>query len=237
MSDLSLEALEERLGHRFSDRDLLLCAVTHTSYANEHEDAESNERLEFLGDAILQTCMTILLFRRFPDAPEGDLSRFRARLVNTEILAGLGAELELGSALRLGRGEAQSGGRTKLSLLANASEAVLGALYLDTGFEPCFEVVSRLMESRLDTLHQVAAAEGASAWQDPRSRLQEETQRRWQHTPSYEVVGTGGPPHEPTFEVEVRIEGRVLGHGTGGSKREAMRMAAVDALERMEEET
>jgi ribonuclease-3 len=236
MSDTALQALEERLGHRFADRDLLLLAVTHTSYANEH-DSESNERLEFLGDAILQACMTILLFRRFPNATEGDMSRFRARLVNTEILAGLGAELELGPSLRLGRGEAQSGGRTKLSLLADASEAVLGALYLDAGFEPCFEVVARLMESRLDTLHQVASAEGASAWQDPRSKLQEETQRRAQKTPTYEVVASGGPPHAPTFEVEARLEDEVLGRGVGGSKREAMRMAAVDALERMEEET
>ncbi|MBW1881281.1 MAG: ribonuclease III [Deltaproteobacteria bacterium] len=235
MNDIALETLEERLGHRFADRDLLLCAITHTSYANEH-DAESNERLEFLGDAILQACMTISLFRRFPDATEGEMSQFRARLVNAESLAGLGAELELGPSLRLGRGEAQSGGRTKPTLLENASEAVLGALYLDAGFEPCFAVVSRLMESRLDTLDQVAKAEGASAWKDPRSRLQEETQRQHQQTPTYGGVSTGGPPHEPTFEVEARVEGKVLGRGAGGSKREAMRMAAVDALERMEKD-
>lgn len=229
MSGAATDLVQERLGHTFDDPQLLQQALTHTSYAHENE-ARPNERLEFLGDAILQASMTILLFERFPEAPEGQLSRFRARLVNTEILAGLGAELELGPALRLGKGEEQSGGRQKISLLADAAEAVLGALYLDAGFEKCLEIVRVLMASRLETLGAVAAREGATAWQDPKSRLQEETQSRWNRPPSYEVVHTEGPDHAPTFEVEARMDDQVLGRGVGGSKREAMRLAAADAL-------
>lgn len=231
----ALDALQEHLGHRFADPTLLERALTHSSFAHEHH-TRANERLEFLGDAILQASMTILLFQRFPSAPEGELSRYRSRLVNTEILAGLGAELAVGEALLLGRGENQSGGRTKISLLADATEAVLGALFLDAGFGPCLDVVSKLMASRLETLHDVIRSEGAGAWKDPRSRLQERTQRRWQRAPTYEVAAQQGPAHEPVFEVEARLDDLLLGRGRGGSKREAMRAAAVDALERLPEE-
>ncbi len=225
----ALDLLQERLGHRFDDPDLLLRALTHTSWAHEF-GGTPNERLEFLGDAILQACMTTLLFQRFPDAPEGLLSRYRARMVNTEILAGLGAELDLGTVVRLGRGEDQSGGRRKLSILADATEAVLGALYLDAGFVPCLDAVARWMAPHLDALDDGVARDGDRAWNDPKSHLQEEVQRRWQRTPTYEVVRANGPDHAPTFEVEARVGDEVLGRGEGGSKRDAMREAAADAL-------
>lgn len=226
---MTLEGVQERLGHTFAEPDLLVQALTHSSYAHE-QDAVPNERLEFLGDAILQAATTILLYARFPDAPEGELSRFRARLVNTEILAGIGSDLDLGAVLRLGRGEDQSGGRRKLSVLADATEAVLGALYLDAGFQVCLGVVGELLASPLETLSSVLDRDGATAWQDPRSRLQEVTQRRWQRTPRYEVVRIEGPAHDPVFEVEARLDDQVLGSGTGGSKKEASRLAAAAAL-------
>lgn len=225
-----LERVQELVGHTFADPELLERALTHTSYVHENKGFVSNERLEFLGDAILQSCSTILLFHRFPNKAEGALSRFRSHIVNTEILASLGTQLDLGPALRLGKGEERTGGRTKVSLLANASEAVLGALYLDAGFQPCFDILSTLLNAHLDTLHAVAAAEGTAAWKDPRSKLQEETQARWQTVPTYEVTELSGPAHAPTFLVQVSAEGNLLGQGEGGSKREAIRLAAVDAL-------
>lgn len=234
MSDDPLRAIEERLGHDFDDGTLLERALTHTSYAHEHEDAVSNERLEFLGDAVLQAGITILLFERFPGHPEGELSALRARLVREETLAELGTGLGLGRALRLGRGEEQTGGRRKVKLLSDATEAVLGALYLDAGFPRCREVVAALMAEHLDALQAVAAEVGEHAWKNPKSRLQEAAQERWRETPYYEVVRGEGPDHAPTFEAEARLAGRTLGRGVAGSKKEAMRRAALDALATLE---
>ncbi len=220
-----LEALREALGHDFADESLLITAVTHASWVHEN-GGEDYERLEFLGDAVLQLCTTRLLFARFPEAREGELSRLRSRLVSTRALAVLGRRIGLGPALRLGVGEDGTGGRDRPRVLAGAVEAVLGALFLDGGFEVASDAVTSWMRVPLDRL----AAEGPGAWKDPRSRLQERTQAAGGVAPTYAVTDRGGPAHDPTFVVEVRVGDHVLGHGEGSTKREAARRAAEEAL-------
>lgn len=237
MSGSADDVVQEHLGHRFADPTLLERALTHASWAHERRTT-SNERLEHLGDGILQACMTIALFERFPDAAEGTLSRFRARLVTNEAsLAVLGRRLDLGPALRLGRGEESSGGRDKDKVLANATEALLGALYLDAGFDTCLTVVKRQWARAMDDLAELAVAEGSLAAQHPKNKLQEETQRRWQIQPDYRVVRAEGPDHAPTYEVEVWIGDRMLGRGFGANRHKATHLAAVAALEALAAES
>ena len=231
----ALDRVQETLGHRFSDPTLLQQALTHRSFAHEN-DTHDSERLEFLGDAILQACTTHLLHERFADAQEGTLSRFRARLVNTETLADIARSLHLGPALRLGRGEAATGGDDRTSNLADATESVLGALYVDAGFGRCLEVVSGWMEEHVVNLHAAAEEHGAGdAVKDARSRLQELTQSVWREAPQYAVVDQTGPSHAPTFEVEVRVRGQLMGQASGNSKREAAHKAAAMALDALSE--
>jgi ribonuclease-3 len=218
---------EAAIGYSFQDPDRLNTALTHRSHAFE-QGGPDNERLEYLGDSILNACTTVLLVERFPDVDEGSLSRLRSRLVNTETLAEIGRNLGIGEALRLGRGEAATGGRDKASLLADATEAVVGAVFLDAGFERCRAMVAGWMESRLELLE--TPAEAQSGWIDPRSRLQEWTQQHWRATPTYHVTASEGPSHAPQFDVEVRVGDRALGTGRGGSKRDAARSAATVAL-------
>ena len=221
------DQLQAAIGHRFSDPSWIETALTHSSYGHEH-NCSDNERLEFLGDAVLQMCTTLLLMERFGAAREGELSRLRSRLVNTEALAEIGAELALGDALRLGRGEEDTGGRTRTRNLANATEAVLGAVYQDGGFEACRALVEMWMAPRVAKLG--TADGGKHKWKDARSRLQERTQQNGGATPVYHVTGKTGPSHAPTYEVEVRVDKTVLGQGTGRSKRDAARDAAERAL-------
>lgn len=215
----------DAIGHVFANPMLLEQALTHASYAHEN-DGPDYERLEFLGDAVLQLATTAWLVERFPEAGEGQLSRLRQRLVSTPALASVAARFGLGDLLRLGVGEESSGGRTRPTVLAGAVEAVLGAVFCDAGFGAAAELVRRWLADGVEML----ALGEANGWKDPRSLLQEKTQRDDGETPIYEVIATEGPPHQPIFEVEVRISKRALGRGIGASKREASKAAAEDAL-------
>lgn len=229
---MTLDALEERLDYRFRDRSLLETALTHASYAHEN-NVPHNETLEFLGDAVLQMCTTLMVMERFPVAREGELSRLRAGLVNTKALAGLAKELELGPHLRLGVGEESSGGRGKPSILADALEAVLGAIHQDADLKTCEGLVRRWMADRVEALEQVEAPQG-ERWKDPCSRLQELAQQSQHCTPRYVEVSQEGPPHEPMFTMAVKLDGQIVGTGTGRKKQEARQAAASDALARLE---
>lgn len=221
-------ALEERLGHRFADRALLTRAMTHRSYANESRSSanDDNERLEFLGDAVLDLIVGHQLFATHAGADEGELSRLRAELVSEPSLARLARELALGDCLLLGRGEARSGGRAKESLLANTLEALLGAVFLDAGYAAAEGVAHRLLAS---SRHASASPVG----QDYKTRLQEMLQARRQR-PEYLLVAACGPDHQRLYEVEVLTAGAVLGRGMGSTKKRAEQDAARQALERLE---
>lgn len=226
MTDLDLTLLETRLGHRFHDPSLLEQALRHSSFVNEHPDKslEDNERLEFLGDAVLNTVVSHLLMERFPGLNEGSLSKTRSNLVNESTLAGIAREVGLGAFIRLGRGEHNSGGREKASILADGFEALMAAVYLDGGFDRAFSVI-RLHFCRL--MKELAISEDN---QDFKSRLQEITQAALKLQPEYQVVNEIGPDHDKTFEVAVTV-GEVQAIGAGKSKKAAEQAAARKALE------
>jgi ribonuclease-3 len=214
----------------FHDFSLLEQAMTHRSFLNEQEDqtVRDNERLEFLGDAVLDFVMTRVLFAQFPDLPEGDLTRLRAALVRTDTLAEVAAGLSIGEVLRMGRGEELTGGRQRRNLLCDAFEALLGALYLDQGLEPVAEfVVPRLMP-----MVDYILAEGLHI--DARSKLQEWSQATHGETPVYMVISETGPDHEKEFTVEVLIGEHSIGQGQGRSKQLAAQAAARAALKLIE---
>ncbi len=221
------EELEQRLGLSFKDAGLLDLALTHRSYAYEHDVAETNERLEFLGDAILNLCVTDLLYARFPTYLEGDLAKLRASLVSEPALAMVASELYLGEVIRLGRGESQSGGRDKPSIKADALEAVLGAVYLDGGITSIRKLVKRLFGSRIE------AAVGKEIPKDAKTRLQEIVTRAHGILPRYRVTGSG-PDHAKQFRAEVYVNDEFHGAGDGRSKKEAEQAAAAEALEVLE---
>jgi ribonuclease-3 len=219
--------LEEILGYTFLEPDLLLQAITHKSFVNENYPGAGSdrmmdyERLEFLGDAVLELKVSELLYVRFPCKPEGELSRMRARIVNAEALARFSDKLGLGGFLRLGRGEARQGGRQRGSLLADSFEALLAALFLDGGVEPIQRLVGELVELEL-----------ASNWFDYKSKLQERLQGEHGQLPVYELVERCGSDHKPLFGVEVRdTNGRLLGRGRGSSRKAAEQKAAREALQ------
>ncbi len=222
--------LEERLGYTFTDRDLFAEALTHSSFAHE-QSCPDNERLEFLGDAVLQVAISHALFSAFPKGNEGRLSRARAMLVNTQTLAMIAMDLGLDELLRLGKGEADSGGRTRPRSLAASTEALLGALYLDGGHAVADDAVGTWFATRIQALVDGGNV-GNDPFKDPRSRLQEATQAESGVAPSYRVTGKDGPAHAPCFSVDVHIGEDLLGSGTGRTKREAMKHAAADALSR-----
>lgn len=223
-----LAHLERNLGWSFRNRALLLEALTHRSYLNEHpeEGIRDNERLEFLGDAVLQLVVSADLFRRFPDWPEGRLTELRTALIRGERLAAWAQALELGRWLRLGKGEAE-GQRIRPSVLADAFEALLGALYLDGGLPAVEALMGRLLPDAVDR------ALRDLAWHDPKGRLQHWSQTVRGLTPTYRVVAVEGPPHAARFTVQVLIGDEVVGEGQGSSKREATREAARNALLRL----
>ncbi len=224
---------EAILGISFNDPELLTQALTHTSFANEYEGkaaVRDNERLEFLGDAVIDVVVADMLFRRFPDASEGQLTQLRAALVRTESLAQIGTRFRLGEFLRIGRGEELSGGRQRLTILCQGFEAVVGAIFVDRGLDAVVEIVSPPMLELLDEtisnrLHI-----------DARSELQELTQGRLNTVPSFEVVSEAGPEHDKEFRVEVELCGSVIASGSGRSKRSAAQAAARVALERLEKD-
>ena len=227
---IDLQAFQTAVSLHFTDVNLLQQALTHRSYVNEHEDTNlvDNERLEFLGDAVLDFVTGDMLFRRFPDALEGELTRLRAALVRTESLAALAKLCQVGEALRMGKGEENSGGRDRLNNLCGAFEALIGALYIDQGLEVVKAFVTPLLLRRLD----VIIAEQLD--KDPRSVLQERSQYQYGKTPHYRFVDSSGPEHEKAFTFEVLIGDWVAGRGVGRSKQAAAHAAAYDALSRIE---
>lgn len=225
--DGAREELAARLGVRFADRALLDLALTHRSYASENDVDGTNERLEFLGDAILNLCVTDLLYAQFPDYLEGDLAKLRASLVSEPALAEVAGELQLGEAVLLGRGERLSGGGSKPSIMADTLEAVVGAVYLDRGIREVRRVVKSLFGSR------IAAAVGKEVPKDAKTRLQELVTRRHGNLPKYRTTGHG-PDHAKRFRAEVFVNDRFYGRGEGRSKKEAEQSAATIALEQLE---
>ena len=216
-------ALEERIGFRFRRADLLKAALTHKSFASEQKTGRYNERLEFLGDSILSAIVAHKLFDLYPDEDEGRLSKRKSLLVSRPVLARWARELDLGAYLYLGAGEDSSGGRLRPSILSNALEALIGALYLDGGYEAASGFVYRWF---LD-------ADAGLSETDHKSRLQEILQKRYKVPPEYDMTRATGPDHDKTFAVVVRMGKQVLGTGTGKSKKEAEQAAARDALERL----
>jgi len=225
----SLVGLQQRLGYSFTSVDLLRKALTHKSFANEQlrEPAACNERQEFLGDAVLDLVMADFLYRHYPQLPEGELSRIRAELVSATALAQVARSLKLGSCLLLGRGERRSGGQDKDNLLANALEAVFGAIFLDAGWQAVRKVLVLLFE-------QAAIEVAGRKSQDYKTRLQELAQAQFGHAPTYNLREVSGPDHQRQYTVAVLCDDQVLGEGVGSSKKAAQQQAACVALQNFE---
>ncbi|GAB4372204.1 MAG: ribonuclease III [Acidobacteriota bacterium] len=218
--------LERALGHVFRDRALLRRALVHRSWAHEHGEADHNEPLEFLGDAVIGFLVAERIVRRRPELDEGAMTRLRARLVNTRALADQARRLGLGKALALGRGEELTGGRDKDSLLADAFEAVIGALFLDGGVRAARRFVNRIVAKEIDE-----SRSGRGGQRDAKTALQELAQARGWPLPAYHVIAEQGPDHARRFVVEVRLPGGRSGRGEGSSKKRAEQRAARAALE------
>ncbi len=222
---VGLDRLQRVLGVKMGRPELLRRALVHRSYANEVPGEEDNERLEFLGDGVLNLVVAWHLVESYPGCREGELSQMRAALVRWDILAAVAHRIGLGEYLLLGRGEERSGGRTRPSNLAGALEAVIGAIFLDRGLKTARRVILKLLGPELARL-----AEGQPVV-DSKSELQRIMQARWKRVPRYEVVRAEGPDHAKTYTVQVLIEDKVLGQGQGSSKKQAELDAARRALE------
>ena len=218
-----MEELEQKLGCSFRDKSLLRTALTHSSYANEH-GCESNERLEFVGDSVLGMVTAAHLYLRFPEMPEGRMTRLRAELVCEQSLWEVAKKLELGRWLLLGRGEESSGGRTRPSILADCVEAVIAAMYLDSGMENARSFIETMVLSMLDD-------RSGTISRDWKTELQELIQQKPGRTLSYAMIGERGPDHMKLFTAAVSLDDRVIGTGEGRTKKEAEQMAARAALE------
>jgi ribonuclease III len=229
-NNLNFTELENRLGYSFRDRTWLEQALVHSSFAYESpQSGPSNERLEFLGDAVLNLLISDFLVDLYPAASEGALSRRRASLVNARHLAGIARRLDLGAYLLLGRGEDRQSGRQKPSVLADALEALLAAVYLDGGYEPARKVVKSLFQGHL------VPQEDEIIPQDFKTTLQEYVQKSLKVSPEYRLLQETGPAHDRLFEVEVRVDGTPLGRGEGKSKKQASQEAARRALLALQE--
>jgi ribonuclease-3 len=230
MPDPALSQLQKDIGHKFRDPNLLVEAITHKSFQHEYpEKAEShNERLEFMGDSVLGLVVADYLFKRFNDLTEAEMSRIKSHLVKRKVLADIASGISLGNYLRVGKGEEGSGGRMKLSILANAMEAVIGAVFEDAGYDRSRDVVLKLLREKMDE----AIASGD--YTDYKSQLQELCQTRFGCLPEYRLAAQEGEEHKKTFKFEVLIKGRVMGAGTGRSKKEAQIRAAGEALQNIE---
>ncbi len=224
----TLSNLQGRLGVIFRNEALLRRALTHRSYINEHpEEIEDNERLEFLGDAVLDFLIASMLYHRFPEMSEGQLTPLRSALVRTEQLAQFARQVAVGAAVRLGKGEADAGGRERESVLCSTFEAIIGALYLDSGLDAVKPFVERLFLPEANTI----VAEDANI--DAKSQFQVWAQSELGPTPRYRVVSQEGPDHDRMFTVEVLVDSEVYGVGAGRSKKIAEQAAALDALKRI----
>lgn len=212
----------------FNNQELLTTALTHRSALNEDNSQSpvSNERLEFLGDAVLELAATEFLYNQFPDTQEGLLTAYRSALVKTSTLAQIATDLDLGEKLHMSKGEEATGGRTNASLLADTMEAVIGALYLDQGYDTVKEFLSQVLFVEVEDILE------NKLYKDAKSHLQEVVQARGSATPIYQVVSETGPDHDKEFTINVLVEGQVVGSGTGSSKQRAQRAAARKALKR-----
>lgn len=218
--------IEEKIGVKFEDKKLLKTAFTHRSYLNENrgQGLQNNERLEFLGDAVLELIISSYLFKNYTDRAEGDLTSIRAAIVRTESIAEETRKLELGQYLKMSKGEEDSGGKEKEYLLANLYEAILGAMYLEHGYDVCRDFVSRTLFLKIDTI----ISEGLFI--DPKTKIQELMQRKYKVTPIYEIVKEDGPDHEKTFTVALFRDTEKLSEGEGPSKQKAEEDAARNAI-------
>jgi len=225
----SPEEFNKRLQLNISDILLLSRALTHRSYLNEHADAvEDNERLEFLGDAVLDFVVGAWLYNRYPDMLEGELTRMRSALVHTEELAEFAVQIDLGKAMRLGKGESQAGGKERPALLCDTFEAVVGAIYLDQNIEGVIRFISPFLLNSADDILINHKDE------DPKSKLQEWAQAKGYATPQYVTANSSGPDHSKVFEVDVYINGKVIARGSGHSKQAATKSAAANALKNLD---
>ncbi|QKY69004.1 ribonuclease III [Lentibacillus sp. CBA3610] len=227
---MNLSQLEEQLDITFNDQDLLKQAFTHSSYVNEHRDKNfsDNERLEFLGDAVLELGVSQYLYKQQGQLPEGDLTKLRASIVREASLVEFSRELNFGDYLLLGRGEEQSGGRERPAILADVFEAFLGALYLDQGYDAVIQFLKQYVYPKITT--------GAfSHAMDYKSKLQEEVQRHRDHSIDYVIADEKGPSHDKEFVAQVIINGDVSGEGAGNTKKEAEQRAAKYALDALDE--
>ena len=226
---MNIKILEEKIGYKFTDQKLLLHALTHSSYANENgmEKSGSNERLEFLGDAVLELVSSEFLYHNYPKLPEGDLSKLRASLVCEPTLAGCAVPIDLSRYLLLSHGEDATGGRSRDSIVSDAMEALIGAIFLDGGIEPAKEFILRFILTDI---------EHKRLFYDSKTTLQEVVQAENGDKLTYEVVGESGPDHAKEFSVEVRRGERVIGRGIGRSKKAAEQQAAYQALLSMHRE-
>lgn len=224
-----MKKLQEDLKLTFKDPSLLERAFTHRSYLNEHKQQalKSNERLEFLGDAVLELAVSSYLYRKMPNKPEGELTALRSSLVKTETLHQVAVKLSLGKHLKMSRGELASGGKTNTGLLANTVEAVIGAIYLDRGFEAAETFISTHILPKLKKIISL------NLHHDFKSTLQEKVQSQGLPTPIYRTVDETGPDHLRKFNIEVTVNSKPLGTGTGLSKQKAQQQAARDALAKM----
>ena len=223
-----LERIENNIGYTFKDRTLLQTALTHSSYANEQGgETAHNERFEFLGDAVLELCVSAELFTRFAEVREGDLTRMRAKIVSQPFLTDLAREYQLDTALRLGKGEENQGGRERPSLLSDAFEALLGAVFLDGGFAAATEVVRTVFTGKWPEQRQSTRAK------DCKSLLQEVTQQRFKERPVYTLVGSSGPEHAKVFTVRVTLPDNLVFTSDGPSLKRAEQLVACLALEHL----
>ena len=212
--------IEEKLGYKFKDSTLLETALTHSSYANECS-IQSNERLEFLGDAILGCVVAKVLYKLFPDSSEGELSKLRGAIVSRTNFARYAQELKIDKQILLGKGEENTGGRDRDSNLAGTFEAIMGAIYNDGGYRKSFNVISKLVKSSL---------KNDDIFSDYKTKLQEVAQKKFHQIPRYRVVKEEGPPHDKRFHVEVKIASEICGNGIGKNKKQAEQEAAREAL-------
>lgn len=222
----SLTKLQELLGVQFADITHLLSAITHRSYLNEHKEAtwDHNERLEFLGDAVLELVVTDYLFRKYTEKPEGELTAVRASLVNTVSLAVASEQLGVNEYLLMSKGEAKDIGRARQYILANAFEACIGAIYMDQGYEVAQAFIAQRLFARTDEIVK------KRLWQDAKSRFQELAQEHASVTPSYETIGQEGPDHDRVFTVGAYLRGELIAEGKGRAKQEAEQQAAERAI-------
>jgi ribonuclease-3 len=222
----------EKLGFEYKTIDLFITALTHRSYVNEHKKSvsEHNERLEFLGDAVLELVVTDYLFRNYPD-PEGTLTSWRASLVRTESISEAGAKLGFEPLLLMSRGEKNGSTRARQQILANAFEAVIGSVYLERGYEDAATFITKHILSKLDDILE------SGSWRDPKSHLQEVSQRVDGHTPHYRVLLEEGPDHDKIFKLGVFVGDKKMGEGSGPSKQIAQQQAAKAALDTYEKRT